>query len=175
MQPINKDERRKAFWNFLLLFVICIIIITTTIFFSTRVPFKQNEQLVKEMSGAAKEREFSDKFMNKMSDISAMLDTINTKETKPDYLDGLIKEKIVSLGSMVNADSGSNKINYNNAVLTLEELRDSKKQLRDLTGQSLGKEDLKTENKELLVKLHSAKSKIIALNETIYTLTHPKP
>lgn len=170
MQPTNTTERRKAFINFLLLFLVCILIIVTTVFFSIQVPFKQNEQLRTDMSMVVKEREFSNHFMNETSNISAMLDTINTKAQKPELLDGIISESIRKLNIMVDGDSVYNKPLYKNIVLTLADLSAAKKQLREQTGKDANAGELKKQNDDLSRRLDEAQNTILSLRQEIIVL-----
>lgn len=130
MQPINIIERRKAFWNFLGLFMVCITIILTMVFFSVRVPFSENDKLHSRIKLIEKEREFSEKFTRKMVDVSRMLDTINrTTPQEAEILEGRIGEQISSLNSMV-ADTTYNKDLYRNVVHNLGDLHQYSKKLR---------------------------------------------
>jgi hypothetical protein len=175
MQPINKPERRKTFLNFLLLFAVCIIIIITTVFFSIQVPFKQNDQLRRDMSLVEKDREFSNKFMNEMSGISAMLDTINTKATKPELLDGQVSENIKKLNAMIDTDSIYNKPLYKNMVLSLADLSAAKKQLRELTGKDANIGELQKQKDDLSQQFEAAKNEILNLKQQIFMLQQQRP
>src|SRR4051794_35468671 len=123
MQPINKNERKKAFTNFLILFLVSIAIITTTIFASIQVPFKENGQLLREQGIVERERAFEDKFINNFSAISSMLDTINTKAAKPDFLDVEISKNITKLNGSLSAVQPPNKTFDKVPFLPLDELQ----------------------------------------------------
>lgn len=174
MDPINKADRKKAFTNFFLLFLVCIIIITTTIFFSLQVPFKQNDRLLKEMRSYVKEREFSTDFMTQMSEIAGMLDTINTKATKPDLLDGRITENIKKLNLKIDADSASDKTLYRSVVFVLSDIQTAKKQLRDITGKDLNTDELRKQVETLNSSLDAAKIENLNLKQQIFLLQQNK-
>lgn len=156
MQPLNKEERRKAFVSFLLLFILTTGIIVALVFFSIQVPFKQNDLLSKQMAEVQKEREFSQNFFVLMSDINGMLDTINTKSTRPDLLDGDITESIKKLNVKANSDSTGNKNIYANVVQILADLQSSKKQLRQAVGNNDNVEELKRTINDLSTKLNQS-------------------
>lgn len=170
MQPVNKKERRSAFINFLLLFLVCVAIIITTVFFSIQVPFKQNDQLRKDMTLVEKERDFSNNFMSEMAGISAMLDTINTKAQKPELLDGVVSENIKKLNVMVDGDSVYNKPMYKNVVLTLADLSAAKKQLRDLAGKDVNAGELQKQKEDVARQLEAAQNEILNLKQQIFML-----
>jgi hypothetical protein len=163
MQSINKSERRNAFWKFLMLFLVSIILITTTIFFSINVPFKQNDQLRREMSVVEKEQLFSEKFTNEMLEITAMLDSINTKAANPELLESVITEKINKLNIMVEIDSIRSKKLYRNIVLTLSDLKVAKNQLRQNTGSVQSNSDLQNQKDDLERKLEAKENLIVTL------------
>lgn len=174
MQPLNKNERRKAFWNFLLLFLVSITLITTTIFFSINVPFKQNDRLLKEMRSYVKEREFSTEFMTQMSEVAGMLDTINTKATKPDLLDGRITESIKKLNFKIDIDSATDKTLYRSVVFVLSDIQTAKKQLREITGKDLNADDLRKQIEGLNSTLDAAKIENLNLKQQIFMLQQSK-
>lgn len=163
MQPLNANDRKKSFINFLLLFLLCIAIITVTIFFSIQVPFKQNDQLLKEMRSVTKEREFSISFMTQMTEIAGMLDTINTKAQKPDLLDGRISDNIKKLNLKIDADSVENQVMYRNIVFVLSDIQTAKKQLREITGKDLNADDLRKTIEGLTAALEAEKSNHLTL------------
>lgn len=174
MDPLNKSDRRKAFVNFFLLFLLCLLIITTTIFFSLQVPFKQNERLLKEMRSSVKQHEFSTDFMTQMSEIAGMLDTINTKATKPDLLDGRITENIKKLNLKIDADSLSDKSLYRSIVFVLSDIQTAKKQLRDMTGKDLNADELRKQIETLNSTLDAAKIENLNLKQQIFLLQQNK-
>lgn len=170
MDPLNKAERKKAFTNFFLLFILCLVIITTTIFFSLQVPFKQNDRLLKEMRSYTKEREFATDFMTQMSEIAGMLDTINTKATKPDLLDGRITENIKKLNLKIDADSTNDKTLYRSVVFVLSDIQTAKKQLRDITSKDLDADGLRKQIETLNGSLDAAKIENLNLKQQIFLL-----
>lgn len=153
MQPTNKSERKKAFLNFLLLFLVSVIVIIATIFASREVPFKDNDQLRSEGAVASKERDFANSFFTQMSDIGTALDTINTKVEKPEILDATLEEKIKKLNVMLEADSSGNKKFYTNIVFMLDNLRLARKDSRTYVGKVQDMTALLAKNKELTDRL----------------------
>ena len=174
MDPLNKADRKKAFTNFFLLFLLCLVIITTTIFFSLQVPFKQNDRLLKEMRTYVKEREFSTDFMTQMSEIAGMLDTINTKATKPDLLDGRITENIKKLNLNIDADAAIAKTLYRSVVFVLSDIQTAKKQLRDITSKDLNADELRKQIETLTSTLDAAKIENLNLKQQIFLLQQNK-
>jgi len=174
MQPKNKNLRKKTFINFLLLFLLCILIITTTIFFSFQAPIKQNDRLLKEMRSYVKDKEFSSAFMSEMSDIAGMLDTINTKASKPDLLDGKITEGIKKLNAKIDEESTSDKPFYSSMVFLLSDIQSAKKQLRENTGKDMNADALRQQVESLNSSLDAAKIENLNLKQQVFLLQQQK-
>lgn len=170
MQPLNKSIRKKTFSNFLLLFLLCIAIIITTIFFSFQAPLKQNDLLLKESRSYVKDKEFSRSFMAEMSNIAGMLDTINTKATKPDLLDGSITEGIKRLNAKIEVESAPDKDFYNNMVFLLSDIQSAKKQLRENTGKDQNVDALRQQIESLNSSLDAAKIENLNLKQQVFLL-----
>lgn len=130
MKPLNKEDRSKAFLNFLLLFIITIAIIITTIFFSVQVPFKQNDQLLKQMNAIHDERMILDSFSRRMEETMSLLNNVNTVPGNEIFTENTITDNLTQMSKMV-ADSIPGKSLYTNIIYNLFALQQSKKQLRD--------------------------------------------
>ncbi len=128
MKPLNQSERKKAFGNFLLFFIITIAVIITAVFFSIRVPFKQNEYLLQQMDLAGNERAFAESFKNKMQETMNWLDSVNLKPNA-DMIDSRISNNITRMTQMAESDSTMNSF-YLGIVQTLNNLQQAKFALR---------------------------------------------
>ena len=171
MEPLNKAERNKAFLNFILLFILCIGIIVTTVFFSVQVPFRDNDKLRNEMSTVTTDRQFASNFSGELSIITSMLDSINTKATKPELLDANISERLKKLNVMADNDAMNNKSMYQNVVLNLADLQSAKKQLRDFTGKDANMDDLRKQVDDMTRKLEGKENEILFLKQQILSLS----
>lgn len=174
MEPLNKTTRKKAFTNFLVLFLLCILIITTTIFFSFQAPIKQNEQLLKDSRSYTKDKEFSSAFMSEMSNIAGMLDSINTKATKPELLDGNITESIKKLNAKIDEESTTDKAFYSSMVFLLSDIQSAKKQLRENTGKDMNAGELRQQLESLKSTLDAAKIENLNLKQQVFLLQQQK-
>ncbi|MEO6231113.1 MAG: type VI secretion system TssO [Ferruginibacter sp.] len=137
MEPKNKEERKKTFINFLLLFVACIAVLITMVFFSVRVPFSENDSMRKKMEVIDKEREFAALFTTQFINVSRMLDTINrTSPQEQVRLEGRVESAISKLDAMVS-DTTYNKDLYINAVHNLGDLQLYLKEIRSKSDKDL--------------------------------------
>ncbi|MEP7108444.1 MAG: type VI secretion system TssO [Ferruginibacter sp.] len=133
MQPSNTPERKRAFIIFLLLFVVSAGMVILLAFSSVQVPLKQNQQLREQMDNADKDREFSKKILDQMTDIINMLDSINKKAPNPEILNGEISDRLSKMNLTVNEDSAYNKELYHNVFFILSELQTARKDMRRCT------------------------------------------
>jgi len=120
MQPTNKSERRRALLNFMLLFLVCSTIIITTVFFSTRIPLKQNNQLLEFKNTTVKNAELKSDFTDKFIDISKMVDDLGNKtpaEIKSASID--IKNKIDELLKLIAECNAEDKKLYEHVLKNL--------------------------------------------------------
>lgn len=100
MKPLNQSERQKAFWRFLMFFVVTVGVILTTVFFSVAVPFKQNDELTRQMDAMETERDFLATFENKVQETANLIDTVNMVKY-PMSVDADINKNIDDMYRMV--------------------------------------------------------------------------
>ncbi len=120
MQPVNKSERRKALLNFMLLFLVCSGIIITTVFFSTRIPLKQNSQLLEFKNTTVKNAELKSDFSDQFIVASKMVDDLGNKtpaEIKAAGID--INNKIAALSKLIAECSPEDKKLYEHVLKNL--------------------------------------------------------
>ena len=134
MKPINQAERRKAFLNFLLFFIITIGVIVLLIFFSIQVPFKENANWRNKIAQVENERLFQQSFNNKMEEAMKLIDSMNVTQADP-INDNKINNKLNEMASMLN-DSVSVKVLYTNIVQSLQDLQRVKQSLRNAYAQT---------------------------------------
>lgn len=130
MKPLNQAERGKAFFNFIIFFIITIAVIVTLVFFSVQIPFKENERWRNEIAQVDNERIFLQAFNVKMEDAMRLLDSMSTTQNDP-IADTRINNKLSEMATMVMNDSMSVKQLYNNVVTNLQGLQMAKQNLRN--------------------------------------------
>jgi hypothetical protein len=145
MQPLNQNERTKAFVNFTIFFLVVVVLILTTAFFGFQVPFKDNERLREINKITEAENEFRDKFQLKLSEIIVNLDAINKEEfaAQAESNDSKIQEKISELSALTVRDSISNKEFYRRIADMLGACRLAKKEVRDMKAKGSDAEEWK--------------------------------
>jgi Type VI secretion system, TssO len=131
MHPTNRAERRKASLNFMLLFLVCTGIIITTVFYSTRIPLKQNEQLVAYKNTVTKRDELKSNFTDKLISISAMIDSLGNK-TPAEIIQYsvLIDKEIAELGSLLPNTTDDDTKLYTNVMKNLSNYYEDRKTVK---------------------------------------------
>ena len=131
MQPINSSQRKKALLNFMLLFLICTGIIITTVFYSTRIPIKQNEQLVAYKNTVTKRDELKSDFTDKLINISAMIDSLGNKNpVEFTQYCALIDNKRIELASLVPNNNDDDAKLYSNVMKNLDYYYEARKSVK---------------------------------------------
>jgi Type VI secretion system, TssO len=169
MIPKNSNDRRKAFYTFLIFLLVSVVIIVTTVFFSIDMRSKHIRQLLEQAKSNEKEKDFSRKFANEMLALTYALDTIDkmkTPESKYPQIDG----KIGALNVMIETDSAAayNKDLYINITSMLTSLRTTKKDKIDLLNK-VNNQALQTSNDKSTLEgdKNSAVSKIKRIQDLV--------
>jgi uncharacterized coiled-coil protein SlyX len=134
MQPLNQADRKKAFTNFMIFFVVTIALILITGFYSVQVPFKDNERLREINEIAENEKAFADKFQAKLAEALQALEAVNQENfaEQAESYDSRIQETISQMSTMIGNDSISNKNFYRSVLSALTASRLAKKELREI-------------------------------------------
>ncbi|MEX6688144.1 type VI secretion system TssO [Danxiaibacter flavus] len=148
MKPGNHEERKRAFINFLLFFIITVGIILATVFFSFKVPLRENAQLRAEAIRMNNERMILSRFEKKMQETVMMLDSINESGNQVPIIDNQISRNISELTNLIS-DSLTAKSFYESLVANLDNVQKLKRQLRDANA----KEDERAQLKEQIAAL----------------------
>lgn len=168
MEPLNTDTRRKALINFLIFFTITVSLIVVAVFFSFQVPFKENEQLSRQVEIVKNERIFTEKFERNMNDVMRLFDSLNHKDANIILIDGKITEKIQGMNGMIDSDtsfvgdpsSQLVKELYTSVVESLSKFHSAKKELREATSKDVTLGELKQENARLSSELNYVKQSL---------------
>ena len=165
MEPLNAAERRKAFSNYLLFFIITIAIVVAAVFFWIQVPFQQNKQLTEQMKLVEAQRLFTQKFESNMNEVMRLFNELKKKEVDATLTDGKIEERIKAMNALIESDS-SFAADPNASVVkglsvsvvaSLSELRTATREITNATNKDENLSELKQEINNLRSELTSAK------------------
>lgn len=163
MDILNKKERTSAFLLFLLMFIVTTGVLFFAIFFNYRLPLKENEVLKNENDKILAEFNFQKKFSEKIDHISVLIDSLDKSPESFQFIEQNISFELVDLKEKIPADSDQSLKLYDNVILTITDLvntkklllqvNDSKKEIDLLNTQIKAYEE---ENKDLIRELRLA-------------------
>ena len=163
MDILNKKERTSAFLLFLLMFIVTTGVLFFAVFFNYRLPLKENEVLKNENDKILAEFNFQKKFSEKIEHIGVLIDSLDKSPESFQFIEQNISFELVELKEKIPADSDQSLKLYDNVILTITDLVNSKKLLLQVNDSKKEIDMLNTqikayeeENKELLRDLRLA-------------------
>ena len=150
MEVLNHKQRNRAYWLFVLFFVITVAVLVSAIFFNAYFPFKENSLLKKENIKMQKEMEIQDNFSFQVEKVKAAVDSIGMPQQNDFFNEKLALSILADMYKQLPKDTMKNKNMYNNTILAYKDLIDSKKQIKQLSGNQVLMDSLSTINKTLL-------------------------
>ncbi len=134
MKPLNSKDRKKAFIQFLLLFIVTVGVLVLALYFDVKAPIKENTYLkdkVRYFEGQLAEER---KFVKEMSKIKSLLDSMDMPGVSSQYMEQLVSSKVAALQTSIpESDSSYRHDMYTNVIQTYLELKNSKSKLYDLS------------------------------------------
>ena len=167
MEPINKPERRKAYLNFAILFLVCTAIIITTVFFSTRMPLKQNDELLAYKKSVSEKNTMISDFTTKFEQASLLIDSLDKEKGDATLTEGKIDRLIKEMDGMFLTEevNDGNRL-YKNVTRNLQYYLRAKKSVQVGSDNSANIKELNSkieqmerDNKDLLLKYIDCSSK----------------
>ncbi|MDC1161814.1 type VI secretion system TssO [Tenacibaculum sp.] len=133
MKPKNIKERRNSFLKFLLLFVATIAMILIAVFFTFKIPVKENEILKDQAGRIEKELKFQDTFSKSMTRVKRMIDSLDVPGQNISYQNSLISSKLVEMQKIIPRKDSTFKYDmYSGVVGLYVEIQKNKNRLREL-------------------------------------------
>jgi hypothetical protein len=167
MKPFNQAERKKAFLNFLLFFIITIAVIIVTVFFSMQVPFAENKKMKKDIADYQNEQKFMVQFSGKLTDLQTLIDTLQTPNIQTDLIESKITLAIGDLQAFKEKSMpGSDNI-YAKIIDALSKLKSANISLVNLRSQSPDIGKLQTDMNNLTQRINNANTYIMQLSSQV--------
>lgn len=130
-QVLNSQERNQAFFKFLLFFLVTIILIIGAVYFNYRMPTRENEMLQSEVDVQRTQDVNQQKFVSRMQEATALLDSLEKKGTNFEQIDLQLNSKMQELSVLQQKDNTiygkMNKV----IIDRLAELQQSKRERRE--------------------------------------------
>jgi hypothetical protein len=131
MKPLNSAERTNAFLRFLLLFLITVGLIVTVVFFSVQVPWKENDQMRKQVLLLQDEKRLSESFAKDVRETQLALEKYADPITSSAITQERVNNQLNTLRSKMRQMPSGESALYELVVVSLSDLNDAKKKLRD--------------------------------------------
>jgi hypothetical protein len=167
MKPVNQPERRKAFLNFLIFFIITIAVIVVTVFFSTQVPFEENRKMKEEITAYQTEQKFMAQFSGKLTDLQTLIDTLQAPSVQTDLIDNRITLAMSDLQAFKEKAMPGNDNIYAKMIDALYKLKSANSSLVNLRSQSPDIGKLQSEQTNLMQRINSANAYIAQLSSQV--------
>ncbi len=142
MEILNKKERVSSFLLFLLMFVVTVGIIFVAVFFSYKLPWKENEILRAENQRIQYEFRYQKKFMQELEKIDVLIDSLDNTREGYFFLEQSINADLIDIKSDIPKDSLDDKSMYENLILTYKKFMDAKRDLKQVENAKTEIDDL---------------------------------
>lgn len=149
MEVLNKTQRRSAYWLFVIFFLITVAVLVTAVFFNAYFPFKENSLLKIENTKMKKEMETQNKFSFQLEKVKLAVDSLGMPKQNDFFNEKLALSILADMYKQLPKDTLKNKNMYNNTIMTYKDLIDSKKQVKQLSGNQVLMDSLSSINKTL--------------------------
>ncbi|MBO0593381.1 type VI secretion system transmembrane protein TssO [Cellulophaga sp. E16_2] len=133
MEILNKKERISAFLLFLLMFLVTIILLFVAVFFSYKLPWKENEVLRAENKKIQYEFMYQKQFIKELKRIDVLIDSLDKTKQGNIFLERSINTDLVHIKDDIPTDSLENRNMYENLILTYKKLLDAKRDLKQVS------------------------------------------
>lgn len=160
MEVLNKKERTNAFLLFLLMFVITVGILFVAVFFSYKLPWKENDVLRAENQKIRYEFLYQKKFIKELEQVDKLIDSLENTREGYFFLEQSINADLIDIKSEIPKDSLDDKSMYDNLILTYKKLMDAKRDLKQV-------ENAKSEIDDLNEQLSEAEKEIRQLEKAL--------
>jgi len=160
MEILNKKERVSSFLLFLLMFVITVGIIFVAVFFSYKLPWKENEILRTENAKIQYEFRYQKKFIEQLEAVDVLIDSLDNTTDGYFFLEQSINADLIDIRSDIPKDSLADKGMYEGLILTYKKLMDAKRDLKQV-------ENARNEIKDLSDQVKDYEREITQLEEAL--------
>jgi len=146
MEILNKKERLSAFLLFLLMFLITTGTLIAAVFVNFKLPLKENEVLKAENEKILNEFNFQKGFAEKIEHVSKLVDSLDKAPESFQFIEQGITFELVRLKEKLPPDSDQSLKLYDNYILTVKDLVNTKKQLLQVSD---GKKEIDMLNNQI--------------------------
>ena len=134
MEIVNKEQRTKAYWFFVLFFAITVTIVVIAMFANVHFPFEENKLLKEKNAKLEKDIAIQNHFAADLEKVKVAMDSIGVSNLKDDFFNEKLALSILAdMYKQLPKDTLNNKNMYNNTILVCKQYIDAKKHIKKLT------------------------------------------
>lgn len=134
MEIVNKEQRTKAYWFFVLFFAITVAIVVVAMFANVHFPFEENKLLKEKNAKLEKDIAIQNHFAADLEKVKVAVDSIGVSNLKDDFFNEKLALSILAdMYKQLPKDTLNNKNMYNNTILVCKQYIDAKKHIKKLT------------------------------------------
>ena len=134
MEIVNKEQRTKAYWFFVLFFAITVTIVVVAMFANVHFPFEENKLLKEKNAKLEKDIAIQNHFAADLEKVKVAVDSIGVSNLKDDFFNEKLALSILAdMYKQLPKDTLNNKNMYNNTILVCKQYIDAKKHIKKLT------------------------------------------
>lgn len=134
MEIVNKEQRTKAYWFFVLFFVLTVTIVVIAMFANVHFPFEENKLLKEKNAKLEKDIAIQNHFAADLEKVKVAMDSIGVSNLKDDFFNEKLALSILAdMYKQLPKDTLNNKNMYNNTILVCKQYIDAKKHIKKLT------------------------------------------
>ena len=134
MEIVNKEQRTKAYWFFVLFFAITVTIVVIAMFANVHFPFEENKLLKEKNAKLEKDIAIQNHFAADLEKVKVAVDSIGVSNLKDDFFNEKLALSILAdMYKQLPKDTPNNKNMYNNTILVCKQYIDAKKHIKKLT------------------------------------------
>ena len=134
MEIVNKEQRTKAYWFFVLFFVLTVTIVVVAMFANVHFPFEENKLLKEKNAKLEKDIAIQNHFAADLEKVKVAVDSIGVSNLKDDFFNEKLALSILAdMYKQLPKDTLNNKNMYNNTILVCKQYIDAKKHIKKLT------------------------------------------
>ena len=134
MEIVNKEQRTKAYWFFVLFFAITVTIVVIAMFANVHFPFEENKLLKEKNAKLEKDIAIQNHFAADLEKVKVAVDSIGVSNLKDDFFNEKLALSILAdMYKQLPKDTLNNKNMYTNTILVCKQYIDAKKHIKKLT------------------------------------------
>jgi Type VI secretion system, TssO len=157
-QVLNSQERRQAFFKFLLFFVITLVLVIWAVFFNfSRLPLKESDVYRQELQGYRAEEANQTTFVDKMKEAVLLLDSLDKPGVNANIISYAFDSKLSEVTKYQSTGNSLFTQMDKEIIFRLQQAKEQKIKIKKMEASTAG-------SSELQAALEKCRNEVITLN-----------